>query len=878
MAQKWLLVKNSDGTYSFKSKLNEKLYLDIANGSSNNCTNVQVYEGNGSNAQKFRLVLQYNFEKSEQVEQDTYNILSASNPKRGLDLENNNRNSGANIQIWDNTNNPAQKFELIYNNDNTYTIKVASSGKVLDVENGKMTNWTNVWQYEPNNTKAQKWFLIKNDDETYSFISKLNGLALDISGGKINNGANVQVYEYNNSQAQKFILKKAYPITGSQSVENGVYEISTLLNESKSIQLKSASKNNNIPIQLNESANSEQQKFDLEYTGDGYYKIKAKLSGKVLTVENSNPKSGSKIVQKTDENLDTQKWIFSSCGTNLYYIYSKCGNLCIDVPGGNANNGTNLQLYKENGTNSQKFILIKREVEGKQTLKDGIYKIKLKNNKSFDISNGSCNNYANLQTWDNSNVQQQKFRIKYNNDGTYTISAIHSKKSIDVQNGGTKINTNVCQYELNNTINQKWILNDLGNGYYNIISKANGLYIDVQGGLSNNNGTNIQLYYNNGSDAQKFKFTPTNIIDEGTYQISSTINTNRVFDISGGSKDNFANLQLWNWDYVEQQYFNVKVNSNNEYTIIAKHSNKAIDVQNGGTKPGTNVAQYEQNGTINQKWLIEEAGNNSYKIISKANGLCMDAENAVANNGTNIQLYTPNDSSAQKFKFEKKKVTIVLNAGHGGSETGCANNRKGLVEKNVTLQIARYLKDELSKYKDANVILTRDGDYDMRLEDRAMVARNNNADLYVSLHINDEASHTTTGSQMYIPFYEGKRQYNSKMNKLANYVQDELSNIGIGRNIWGGIVKRNIDALPKYQYLLNGQVVQADYYSDIRSAMKGDTLDYGPDLNTETGVPTILIEHCFMNSNDSNYLDSDSDLRNVAKADARGIVKYFGLK
>ena len=55
--------------------------------------------------------------------------------------------------------------------------------------------------------------------------------------------------------------------------------------------------------------------------------------------------------------------------------------------------------------------------------------------------------------------------------------------------------------------------------------------------------------------------------------------------------------------------------------------------------------------------------------------------------------------------------------------------------RNITLQIARYLKDELSKYKDANVILTRDGDYDMRLEDRAMVARNNNADLYVSLLI-----------------------------------------------------------------------------------------------------------------------------------------------
>ena len=158
-----------------------------------------------------------------------------------------------------------------------------------------------------------------------------------------------------------------------------------------------------------------------------------------------------------------------------------------------------------------------------------------------------------------------------------------------------------------------------------------------------------------------------------------------------------------------------------------------------------------------------------------------------------------------------------------------------------------------------------------------MIARNNNANLYVSLHINDEASHSASGSQMYVPFYEGQRHYNSEMTKLAELIQEELSYVGIGRNISGGITKRNIDQIPKYQYLLNGQVVQADYYADIRHAMKGDTLDYGPDLNTETGVPAILVEHCFMNSSDSNLLDSDEDLRRVAQADANAIKRYFGL-
>lgn len=878
-AQKWIAVKNSEGTYNFISKLNG-LLLDVSGGGSNNCTNVQVYEENGTNAQKFRLSKVYDFKNDKLVKEDTYNILLNSNTTKGFDVSGNSADSTANIQIWGNDNAANQKFKITYNElDDTYTIMAVNSGKVLDVQNGGMVNYTNVWQYDSNGTDAQKWIMVKNQDDTYSFISKLNGLALDVSGGSTEDGANVQVYEFNESNAQKFVLQNAYPMKGTKTLENGLYEISCFTNPVQSFDITDGKADDNVPVQLWYSDFFEQQKFYLEYDGNGYYKIRSKLSNKVLSIESENPSWESQIIQEEDKNLDTQKWLIKSSGEkNIYYIYTKCNNLCIDIPSGNTSNGAKPQLWGENGNSNQKFVFIKRKVSGQKTIEDGIYKINLKNNKVFDIDGGKFDNYTNLQTWDNSDVQQQKFRVKYNGDGTYTISAIHSAKSLDVQNGGTAIYTNVDQYELNNTINQKWIIQDTGNGYYNIISQANGLYIDISGGLSNNNGTNIQLYYDNGSDAQQFKFTPINIIDENSYQIQSTINPRKVLDVSGGSQDNYANVQLWDYSRVPQQSFKFQALSNEEYTIIADHSNKALDVQNGGTEPGTNVCQFEQNGTENQKWIIREAGNDSYYIISAANGLCLDAESGQANNGTNIQVYTQNYTNAQKFKItHSNEIVIVLNPGHGGYETGCANNSKGLVEKNVTLQIARYIRDELSGIPDVTVILTRDGDYQMNLDTRAMIARNNNADLYVSLHINDESSHTARGSQMYVPFYEGQRHYNSEMTKLAKLFQEELSYIGISRNISGGIVKRNIDQIPKYQYLLNGQVVQADYYADIRHAMKGDTLDYGPDLTTETGVPAILVEHCFMNSSDSNFWDSDYDLHRIAQADANAIKRYFGL-
>lgn len=205
---------------------------------------------------------------------------------------------------------------------------------------------------------------------------------------------------------------------GERSIEDGVYELSAKGNILQSLDIVNGSTEENAEIQLWTSNFTNAQKFIVKYVGNGYYKIISKISGKALTVESSNPSVGSKIIQKTDENLDTQKWIIKETDVNTYYIYSKCGNLCIDVPSGNTSSGNKLQLWGENGTNSQRFIFVKREITGKKTINDGIYKINLKNNKVFDIDGGKFNACANLQTWANANVQQQKFRVKYNNDGT----------------------------------------------------------------------------------------------------------------------------------------------------------------------------------------------------------------------------------------------------------------------------------------------------------------------------------------------------------------------------------------------------------------------------------------------------------------------------
>ena len=230
-------------------------------------------------------------------------------------------------------------------------------------------------------------------------------------------------------------------------------------------------------------------------------------------------------------------------------------------------------------------------------------------------------------------------------------------------------------------------------------------------------------------------------------------------------------------------------------------------------------------------------------------------------------------------------TTIVINPGHGGEWTGCVNGAKKLIEKDITLKIGNYLRDYLKQYYDVKVIMTHDGKTFPNndagdLAARAMIARNNNADLYVSLHIDDTTDKSVQGATVYITSRTELSKYKEGMTRLGNLILDNLNKLGIKRGRLGtnGIVSNKLceSKEPKFQYYDGSQ---ADYYGDIRYAMKGDTDGLGPDLKDGSGIPTVLIEHCYINNSyDVQFVDSDADLKRLAEADGAAIVQYLGLK
>ena len=222
-----------------------------------------------------------------------------------------------------------------------------------------------------------------------------------------------------------------------------------------------------------------------------------------------------------------------------------------------------------------------------------------------------------------------------------------------------------------------------------------------------------------------------------------------------------------------------------------------------------------------------------------------------------------NDGIATYSLDEQTKsgnVVVVLDPGHGGTDSGALGN--GLQEKDLTLKIAKYCKEELEKYSGVTVYMTREddsylgdriGDAASDIANRVNKAKEWGADLLVSIHINSGGGQ---GVEVYYP----NSNYNATIGKegedSAQKILDELLKLGLKNR---GIKIRSTE----YDTYPDGSL--RDWYGIIRRSKLA-------------GFPGIIVEHAFIdNESDAAKLKEESFLKQCGVADATGIANYFGL-
>ena len=188
-------------------------------------------------------------------------------------------------------------------------------------------------------------------------------------GGRAKNFANIQAYQPNGSDAQNFILINEK----NANIASGIYCFGSSLNGGKSVMdVANASTKSGGNIWLFEKNNSFAQRFRIEKTTLGYYKITSVLSGMSLDVTAARYNDGTNLQQFTFNDSLAQRWIIEENEDSTYTIISRCNGKAIDVYNADTANGTNIHLYRKNNSPAQAFTI------------DGVYAIMDSQQASID--------------------------------------------------------------------------------------------------------------------------------------------------------------------------------------------------------------------------------------------------------------------------------------------------------------------------------------------------------------------------------------------------------------------------------------------------------------------------------------------------------------
>ena len=211
-------------------------------------------------------------------------------------------------------------------------------------------------------------------------------------------------------------------------------------------------------------------------------------------------------------------------------------------------------------------------------------------------------------------------------------------------------------------------------------------------------------------------------------------------------------------------------------------------------------------------------------------GLTYVSRSLVSKIRSAMRAYTPPPTPAPSPSSRRLSGTVVIDAGHGGKDPG-ARSILGFYEKNINLSVARKVVWILEQ-RGLRVKMTRTDDYFVELEDRAAIANNLRADLFVSLHSDSFPKNSRRGYTIYIA-----KGASSSSRRAANAIARSMS--GTGLNSFG--------------------VQTANYH-----------------VLTATRGPAVLVEMGYLsNRREAALLRSSSFQNRLAQAIANGISDYF---
>lgn len=220
----------------------------------------------------------------------------------------------------------------------------------------------------------------------------------------------------------------------------------------------------------------------------------------------------------------------------------------------------------------------------------------------------------------------------------------------------------------------------------------------------------------------------------------------------------------------------------------------------------------------------------------------------------------------------KNYTTIVIDPGHGGKDTGARGQRQ-TEEKDITLKVGLKLRDLLSMQPGVRVLMTRDHDVFVELEDRAKFANSQGADLFVSVHVNSHPSHQVKGIEIY---HFGQAKDQRALAVAARENGTPLNSTGVG---WEYLVAdllttKKIESSLELAWTAKEAMVT---HMNGHYAVNDHGVKTAPFYVLRfTSMPSILAEIAYIsNPDEEGLLRKPAFIQDVAQALFKGITAFL---
>jgi N-acetylmuramoyl-L-alanine amidase len=218
---------------------------------------------------------------------------------------------------------------------------------------------------------------------------------------------------------------------------------------------------------------------------------------------------------------------------------------------------------------------------------------------------------------------------------------------------------------------------------------------------------------------------------------------------------------------------------------------------------------------------------------------------------------------------------IVIDPGHGGLEAG-AKGKFGTLEKELTLAIGLKLAEIVRQTRASNVVLTRDRDVDVPLEDRSAIANNNKATVFISVHVNGSYRKGAAGPETYFLSKDATDEESRRVAFMENNSEALENNIQADDE---DLIKMILWDMAQTAYLKQSSELAEDIQSELNQlwGTRNRGIKQAP-FKVLTGVacPAVLVEVAFLsNPQEERKLLTEEYQRRIAEAIYRGLAKFL---